>query len=267
VPERQHEPLATRRYTLPETLDCFRRNFWIFIQATVGIFPCLDPEQEGTVRHSTRADRWTWFLLPAWLACSYWSGFWGLLFWLMSPLFVFFFFELGNAREPGPRVWLPRWYVATLGVVLMLDGAPRGVRWAMIGWWVFSSFRISRFYSSDLRFYEQVRRENPNRSHYRIAGLGFLLLRDGRHSEAEDEFAAVLKVDPDNRKALLFTQQLDMNRQYTAAGKIGVGFTCVFCQTQALGLLEDGERLTAQEHAMFFFRVCPQCGNRSVWEA
>jgi len=255
MPELEHYPIAEGFFTPRLGFDIIRRNLWVFIQSVFGVFPGLDPEQEGKSRFLTQADCYTSWLLFAWMALTWWSGLWGLLFWLISPMLPFFIFDL-----KGPRVWLSRWYVPVLGVVLMVSGAPAFVRWGMLAWWSAQTIYYSRFYRSDLLFYEQVKRENPNRDHYRIDNLAYCLLEAGRHSEAEDEFQAVLKADPDNVKASFFVNSFAVVRRYTAEGKIGVSFRCTFCNAQAFGLLEDGERITWQDHLMFWFQVCPQCG-------
>lgn len=257
-----------RLYRPREFWLAFKWNLWIFCQAVLIGNPGLDPEQEGDHYVFAKRDYLTLFLLPAFFFIGF-SIWFPILVWFLSPWFICATCELGEQRERtgrlyrGPRIHLPRWYVSILGVVLMFCQAPAWIRWGIVVYWAISAVFVADCYRSDWKFYAIAKRQNPNRNHYQIANLAFILLREGKHYQAEEEFEDVLKRDPLNFRAGYFVEMFKRNRSWTEAGIAFVSFLCLRCSSQAGRLLRDGDTLTPAEHAMFLSnpRKCNFCGN------
>ena len=255
-----------RLYNAGDFFFRLRQNTWIFLTAIAGN-PGLDPDQEGDVyQFSARQtiQLLAGVLLIPWL--TYCSGFWPVLVWLCSPWLISATCELGEEKHPtgriyrSPKIWLPRWYAGVLGIVLLFAGMPAGIRWAIAGYWMMQTFAVARCYSSPLLFYQTVKNENPNRNHFRLAGLPYLMLEAGKHYQAEMEFQEVLKVDPLNWKAQFILAMFQKNREWTAAGIGFLSFRCSSCELESARLLKHGDRLSFPEHQMYFLRVCARCG-------
>ncbi len=204
-------------------LDCWARNLWMLVYAVVGAWPGLDPEQGGNHRVHELKDRILYVLLVA-LLLIFGLNPWGFVFWLLSPVVVCFFLELGHEEYRGPRVWLSRWYLSILGVVLMLSRLPGWLRWAYVATWVLMSFWSSGFYATERIYYERQKAENRNPDPYRLPNLAFQYLRACQQSIAEDEYSRVLDFDPKNPKAQTMLALLEANREWGRKGFVGMGF-------------------------------------------
>lgn len=253
-----------RLYTPREAIDCWWRNLVILAYAVVGINPGLDPEQGGSSYvwgWKDRAVLWSLAILCASSAGG--PNAWGILLWVLSPVVVCFFLELGNEMYRGPRVWLPRWYLSIAGVVMILLNAPDALRWILVMLWALQSFEIAGAFQTERGYYERHKAENPNPDPYRMANLPFQYLREGHQSIAEDEFRRVLEHDPTNPRAKAFLGLLEANRNWIRAGNVGVAFSCMYCQAQHSRMLKDGDTLEPAEYNALFLRICPRCGKRS----
>lgn len=256
-----------RLNTPSEFLDTFSRNWWELIRAVSGAVD-LDPEQEGT------DYQWStpWYIRQGYMVVfvflAFYGGWPGILFWFLCPAFACMFFELGYPDQKGaytgrgPRVWLSRWYLSTLAVALIVLPLWPLIRWGIVCMWAITSFYKSHFYRSELAYYVQHKRENPNRDHYRIANLPWQYLRNGQELKAAEEYAEVLKIDPDNWRALTVVKVLQSNIDWHDKGVSGLGFTCPDCNYNLNRMIQDGDQLTGKEHDTFFLRICPVCGER-----
>ena len=262
--------LGARLYTPRELGDCLMRNAWTFAELLF-VFPSLDREQHGP----QSAYVWTWrdfaavigfLMLPVFVVVS---GFTGFVVAILTPAVGCMFLELvpgagAGTRYRGPRIWLPRWYLTTVGIVLLWSGFSVYLRWFLIVLWAISSWHLSKFYSSDLLFYAQVKRENPNRDHYRIAALPMIYLWGGQELQAEQEFMEVLKIDPGNERANLIVSLMQQNIRMHMAGSYMMGFSCIHCGHRDGMVVRDGVRFSQAEHNMYFFRDCIKCGRKSA---
>lgn len=261
-----------RLNTSSEFLDTLSRNWWELIRAVSGIVD-LDPEQEGS------GNDYTWnenivrrVLLYVVFVCLAFLGGWkGIVLWFLCPAFACMFFELGYPDQKGaysgrgPRVWLSRWYLSTLAVALIVLPFPAWFRWLIVLYWALTSYFKSYFYRSELAYYSQHKHENPNRDHYRIANLPWQYLRNGQELRAAEEYAEVLKLDPDNWRALTVVEVMKSNIAWHDKGITGLGFTCDRCGWNAQRMIQDGSQLTGVEHDAFFLKMCPVCGRRSEY--
>lgn len=257
-----------RTYTARECWITIQWNLWMFFQAVLIGNPGLDPDQEGDHYVFAWRDYCTLVLTPVLLFFGF-SGLFPFCVWFFSPWLICATCELGEQRDPtgrvyrGPRIHFPRWYISNLGIVLMFQAAPAWLRWGLVIYWAISAFSVADCYRSDWKFYAVAKLQNPNRNHFQIANLAYILLREGKHYQAEEEFQEVLKVDPLNYRAGYFTEMFRRNRTWTEAGYGFVGFICQRCKSEAAKLIRHGDTITKAEHAMFFEnpRTCDFCGN------
>ena len=259
-----------RLNTPPEFLDTLSRNWWELIRAVSGIVD-LDPEQEGNVYVWKYSELWNVFYMIPFVILFFLGGWKGIVLWFLCPAFACMFFELGYPDQQGaysgrgPRVWLSRWYLSTLAVALIVLPFPAWFRWMIVLYWALTSYRTSYFYRSELAYYSQHKLENPNRDHYRIANLPWQYLRNGQELRAAEEYAEVLKLDPDNWRANMVVKIMQSNLDWHAKGIVGLGFTCAKCGWNKQRMVLDGSQLTGVEHDAFFLKMCPVCGRRSEY--
>lgn len=244
-------------------IDTLARNFWTFLIAAAGVFPGVDPEQEGRVYY------WSWrdSMVPAfvWMSLafgclSYVGGWRGAAVWFLSPAAACMFFELSpDAKYRAPRVWLSRWYVSALGVVLVWACYPAWARWGAVILWAVWSRRVSRLYVSPLAFNQQKLAENPNPDLYRAADVGVHYLENCQQWQAIEIFQDVLSRDPEHWKAKTYLQIMESSRDWIASGLVQLRFVCRRCGVDSVRFFKDGERFTAEDHVMFFLKRCPKC--------
>ena len=253
-----------RLYTPRECLDCFLRNIWTAIQALVIGHPGLDPEQDGSRWRLTRFDAATLILLP-FVCIGWWRlyGSWTVVLFFLSPVLPAMSLEMGNEKERGPRVWLSRWYLGMLPLVSFYARFPTWWQLLTLFLWLAMSWGVSGFYRSAEANYKQWLAENPNPDHYRLTALAFEYLRQGKQSQAEDEYQRALDYDPSNARASIMTAQFALNRTYHERGYIGLGFTCQHCHYRDMAFFTDGDQLSREQYRMYIDRVCSLCGKHS----
>lgn len=227
-------------------------NAAVFAPTILGLHLMLDPEGADAPYSRDRELAGVLFLLllPALLFVPDPIGILGVWLIVFSPGTATMFIKLDD------RLLCSRWYFAMIGAALLLASASL---WILIPLWAYQTWQRAHFWGSAHDYWNQAFDENPKPCSRRVHNKAWILFMAGNMDGAELEYERILTIDPQNVRAIAFLQTVKASRAMLAQNRYPVAFNCGECRFEHMGLFQPGERISKEEHAIFFLRQCPRC--------